>query len=314
MSPQEILKRIIQACKDEGKPRENDDSEPYGRRSMAQEILEIVTDAAAETKVLPRLTGLASLVRTRPMVITDLEATAKEVGEARIIEYAGVKLHPDGRREILQMLIHPGFEVSEEIEELTGITNADLVGAKPFAEYAVAIWEFHQGCDLMGYGGRGYDGPLLWEEFNRMGWNWEINQEEILDPLEIFHTHEPRTLTGAARFYLNEDHEGAHRAMPDVEMALKVLDAQLTRYPHLPRTMTELILETKRDRRVDMAGKIALNDEGVACFTFGDSTKDKPVLSNTSFARWMLTKKFPEQTKRVVRLLLGDGLDDNPYR
>ncbi len=314
MNRADLLQSIILACELEGKPDANGSEEKFGRRCLATEILEMVEASGKETKVLERTGGLAALVMTRPLVATDLETTAKEVGEARIIEFAGVKLHPDGRREVLEMLIHPGFEISKEIEELTGITNADLVGAKPFKDYALIIWDFLKDADFMGYGGRNYDGPVLWEEFNRIGWNWEILQEEILDPLEIFQAAEPRTLTGAARFYLDVDHEGAHRAMPDVEMALRVLDAQLTRYPSLPASVEDLILATKRDRRVDMAGKIAMNDEGVPCFTFGDSTKDKPVLSNVSFATWMLGKKFPEQTKRVVRMLLGHGIDDNPYR
>ncbi len=315
MNQSDLLQAIVLLCEAEGTLDGEGEEEKFGRRCMAKEILEVIEASRAEEKwKADKSLGLAGLVMSRPLVTTDLETTAKEVGEARIIEFAAVKIHPDGRRETLEFLIHPGFEISAEIEELTGITNADLVGALPFLDYAEAIWNFLAGADFMGYGGRNYDAPVLWEEFNRIGWNWEIRQEEILDPLEIFQEAEPRSLTGAARFYLGADHEGAHRAMPDVEMTLRVLNAQLLRYQSLPASVEELILATKRDRRVDMAGKIALNDEGVPCFTFGDSTKGKPVTSNANFANWMLGKNFPEQTKRVVRLLLGHDLSDNPYR
>jgi len=275
--------------------------------TLADEILAMIDASEEIKKPLPIASGLGSLELTRPLVVCDLEATGTEIGEARIIEFAGIKIFPDGQRESLSMLIHPGFLVSAEIEELTGISNLMLVSARPFSEHAQKIWEFLDDSYFMGYGGRNFDAPLLWEEFNRLKLNLDIRQDSILDPLEIFQAQEPRTLTGAARFYLQENHEGAHRAMPDVEMTIKVLEAQIAKYPDLPLTIYDLIQTTRRDRRVDMAGKIALNDDGVACYTFGDSTKGKPVRSNTHFAQWMLGKAFPEQTKRVIRHILNNA-------
>lgn len=265
--------------------------------------------AGAETAVLPRsqdAQGIQRILGARPVIVLDLEASAKEISEARIIEIAAVKIHPDGSRETFQTLVSPGFDISEEITELTGISNSDLETAMPFEHYAGSLLEFFSGCDLAGYNIRNYDAPLLWESFYRAGIQWTIGQREILDVMEIFFRFEPRSLDGACRFYLGRDHVGAHRAMPDVEATLAVLDAQLRKYKGLPDDTADLIQETKRDRRIDMAGSIILNDEDIPVFGFGKH-KGVACQSQRGYLRWMMGQDFSPNTKMIVDALLDTG-------
>lgn len=50
----------------------------------------------------------------------------------------------------------------------------------------------------------------------------------VLDSMHIFHTHEPRNLKAAYKFYCGKEHTGAHNALDDAKVALEVLEAQVT--------------------------------------------------------------------------------------
>ena len=84
-----------------------------------------------------------------------------------------------------------------------------------------------------------------WPEFRDCGLDLSIAERRVIDVMSIFHRKERRDLTAAVRFYLGRDHAGAHQAQSDILAALEVLDAQLERYPDLPRTVEELDVWTR---------------------------------------------------------------------
>ena len=53
------------------------------------------------------------------------------------------------------------------------------------------------GCDLCGFNVKRFDLQLLYNEFHRAGQSFALDGRAVIDPQEIFHTHEPRDL-GAA--------------------------------------------------------------------------------------------------------------------
>lgn len=310
MSHQELIDAIIERC------RTKNGCEP-------EEILALIAEAGAPTAILERQDNptlkldagpnlLVQALGGRSLVMLDLETTSAQIDHARIIEVAAIKIYPDGRREAFETLVNPGFEIDPEIEELTGITNEELSEAMDFAHYADELLAFLHGSIISGFNVRNFDAPILWEEFHRAGRRWPVAQEHILDVMEIFHKAEPRSLTGAVRFYLGKDHEGAHRAAADAEATLEVLEAMLKKYQSLPQDVPDLIAETRRDNRIDMAGKIAYNAEGVACFNFGKHGPEggktpAPCTSQRHYLRWMLDQgTFPANTLDVVRQLLGE--------
>ncbi len=123
--------------------------------------------------------------------------------------------------------------------------------------------------------------------------------------MEIFFKMEPRTLTGAAKLYAGKDHADAHRAMPDVEITIEVMDGQLAMYPDLPEEIGALIKETRRDARLDLSGNIVLID-GRACFGFGKH-KGKDCAGQRGYMKWVLDNAFPNNTKAVVEEILKNS-------
>lgn len=310
MNSNEVLQAIIFRCESE---LSGCGGTATSGGALADEILAIIDKGGTATAVLPRKgAGLARLQRSLPIVFCDLESSSAKASEASIIEIAMVKIHPDGEREVFQTLINPGFDISDEIAELTHITNDDLQVALPLEHYADAIMEFIGDGYFCGFNLRNFDASLLFEALYRIGEVWSISQDKILDVMEIFHRMEPRTLAGAVRHYLGGDHEDAHRAMPDVEATIDVLDAQLVRYQGLPEDIDTLISETKRDTRLDMAGKIIIHN-GEPCFNFGKwgpegGKEPTPCRMQRGYLKWMLEEgDFPNNTKMVVQSIYDDS-------
>lgn len=301
MNSPDLIQTIILKCETE---IANGHAHPAQAGTLADEILALIDKAGAETAVLPREfgAGFARFKFDRPIVCLDLETSSAEMDKAAIIEFAGVKIWPDGTRESLEMLVDPGFQVTPEIEELTGISNAELIRAQPFGSHALEIITFIRDCYVTGYNIRNFDAPLLSEHLASAGHAWKIKQSEILDSMEIFFKMEPRNLTGAVLKYTGRDHEGAHRAMPDVEATLGVLDGQLAIYQGLPDDIDTLIQVTKKDDRLDLSGNIILID-GKACFGFGKH-KGKPCASNLNYCKWMIDQRtFPRNTMDIIEAI-----------
>lgn len=307
MNNRDALQTILLKCEAE---IANGHQRPASAGTLADEILSIIDAAGKETVALPRTfgKGLARLERDRPLVVLDLETTSADIDQAKIIEIAAVKINVDGSREVFNTLVNPGFDISPEVAELTGIKNEDLEAALPFSHYAPALLEFLSCCDVGGFNIRNFDAPVLYEEFYALGHIWEIKQSEIIDAMEIFFKMEPRSLSGAVSFYLDGDHSGAHRALPDVEATISVLDAQLAKYQGLPDDLQALIAETKRDNRIDMAGKFIFHN-GVPCFGFGkhgpaDGKEPTPCHEQIGYIKWMLDQRFPNNTKEIAEAIL----------
>jgi DNA polymerase-3 subunit epsilon len=314
MNNNDLIQAITLRCETEiANPGKKSKAAMIASGILADEILAMIEKAGTATTILPRTLGqgLARLVRSRPLVIFDLETTSAQLDQARIIEIAAIKIHLDGSREIFHALINPGFDISAEIEELTSISNEELEVALPFAHYAPALLAFLVGCDVGGYNARNFDVPVLWDEFDREGLFWGVRQEEIVDAMEIFFKMEPRSLTGAVSHYLEADHSGAHRALPDAEATINVLDAQLAKYQDLPDDLGDLITETKRDSRIDMAGKFIIHN-GVACFGFGKHGPEvgrEPTACHTQrgYLKWMMAQQFPRHTLMIAESLYNES-------
>lgn len=172
---------------------------------------------------------------TRPVAFLDLETTGLNRSEDRIVELALLILYPDGRVVDRVRRFNPGIPIPTEASAVHGISDADVAGEEPFHRRARSLAGLLDGCDLAGFNIRGFDLHILLEEFRRAEIPFDVKDRRLIDAQLIFHRQEPRDLTAAARFYLDEDHDdGAHTARGDVRMTARVLAAQLARYPSLP--------------------------------------------------------------------------------
>ena len=231
----------------------------------------------------------------RPLVVFDIEATGLKKSYDRICSIGMVKRYTDGHELREYHLVNPGRTPSNEILQLTGLDPDALAAAPAFERLAVALHDFLSDCDLCGYNLLGFDIPMLAEEFHRCGISWPSADVRIIDAQSIFHQREPRTLSGAVRFYLDESHEGAHDAMADALATLRVFDAQVRRYG-LPTNVDHLHAYCLRGKGLADAARLTYYDEEkVLRWNFG-TYRDEPVADNLSYIDWMATRDFPGAT------------------
>jgi DNA polymerase-3 subunit epsilon len=253
------------------------------------------------------------LTLTRPLCGIDIEATGTEIAKDRIVTLSIVKLTLKGGDERRVWKFYPGFDMTDEVIAIHGITNEEAERWPVFNEhFAREIHDFIKGCDVAGFNSNNYDVPLLWEELFRVDVEWDLNGINLVDAGNIFKKKEERSLSAAVKFYTNEEHTGAHDSTDDVEATLRVLVAQVARYPDLtPMNVPELAKFSAMDDRVDLAGIIVRNKDGHAVFNT-KRNKGVRVVDDIGYAEWILRSDFSKNTKRTINRILSEHYDKPP--
>lgn len=253
---------------------------------------------------------------TKPIVFFDLETTGVNVGKDRIIQIGMIKVLPSNEELEYTQLINPGIPIPEQVQRLTGITNADVSTCPMFRDVAHEIYSFIGDSDLGGFNSNKFDIPLLVEEFLRNGFSFSLVGRNFVDVQNIFHKMEQRTLVAAYRFYCHKELKNAHSANADTKATLEVLKAQLDMYKDREYTDSEgnttkpvvndmhaLSLFSKLYNWADLVGHIYYDDNLIPCFNFGKH-KGEPVADvfkkEPSYYDWMMKSDFPLSTKDVI--------------
>jgi len=248
-----------------------------------------------------------------PLAFFDLEATGINISTDRIVEISIVKVHPNGKEEILTKRINPTIPIPKEVSLIHGIYDEDVKNEPTFKEVSKELYQFLEGADLAGFNVLKYDIPLLVEEFLRAGIDFDIEKKSLLDAQKIFHMMEKRNLAAAYQFYCGETLENAHSAEADTLATYKVFQAQIERYEG---NMAEDLQGNKlgviendvkklhallNEKMVDLAGRFIFNDDGVECFNFGKhkgKTIEQVIKEEPGYYDWMMKGDFPLDTKR----------------
>jgi DNA polymerase-3 subunit epsilon len=241
----------------------------------------------------------------RPLAFLDLESTGTSVSSDRIVEIAILRLHPDGREDVLCRRVNPGMPIPAEAKAVHGISDADVEGEPPFASYAKSLLELLSTCDFAGFAIARFDLPLLQAEFWRAGLEFVWRDRAVIDALAIFHAKEPRDLAGAVRFYCGRDLAGAHAADEDLRATVGVLRAQLERYKDLPGSLGGLneFCNPRNPNWVDADGKFAWVD-GAVTIAFGKhkgTPLQRLVAEEADYLAWVLDGDFSPEVKELVR-------------
>ncbi len=256
----------------------------------------------------------------------DTESTGLEITKDRIIQISLIRtdseLNIQDKKKLL--LSNCGVPIHPDAFKAHGISDADLVGKFTFQQYSNKIKTYLDECDYIGgYNIKGFDIPLLYEEFIRAGLIWE--PKPIIDSCVIFKRREERNLKAAYRFYTgNEFGDGlAHDAENDVLATIEVLKGQINMYDFgwIRNNETQeiekdeipieekLISESKysdEDKRLSWDGKIILNEDGKAIYNFGKyKNLNFDVRTDLGYANWILNGDFPSQTKNVLKALIS---------
>ena len=131
-----------------------------------------------------------------------------------------------------------------------------------------------------------------------------------MDVQVIFYKKEPRTLSGAYKFYCGKNLEDAHTAEADTMATLEVLEAQLDHYPDLENDVAALADFTKRQKMLDYANRIVLDEHDVPIFNFGKhkGRSVREVLEQEpSYYTWMQNGDFTQDTKNVLTKIYLEG-------
>ncbi len=254
----------------------------------------------------------------KPLVIFDLETTGLDLVKDRVIQLSYIKVYPDGREERGNELINPEKPIPPLVEQLTGISNADVSDKPTFKQLSTKLCQAFTGCDFAGFNSNHFDIPLLAEEFLRAGIDFDFSKCRLIDAQTIFHKMERRNLAAAYKFYCGhkmEDDFEAHRADQDTEATYRVLMGELDKYAPGANEDAEKVLENDMDKlaefsktndNVDFAGRIIwadINGQRTEVFNFG-KYKGRPVAdvlrSDPGYYSWILGGDFTYNTKQAL--------------
>ncbi|MGE5471379.1 MAG: exonuclease domain-containing protein [Bacteroidota bacterium] len=104
----------------------------------------------------------------RPLAFVDLETTGATAATDRITEIGIVEVDADGAVREWQQLVNPGMPISPFIEQLTGISNAMVADAPPFAAVAEETLRRLEGRLFIAHNAH-FDYGFLKAEFKRLG-------------------------------------------------------------------------------------------------------------------------------------------------
>lgn len=252
------------------------------------------------------------------VIFFDLETTGTEIAKDRIVSISAIRASfSGGSFQVLEkkkLLINPTIPIPKGASDVHHITDEMVIGSPKFAQVAKGIFTFFTSCNIVGgYNIKRFDIPLLYEEFARCGLLWNLEDLKILDCLKIFYEKEPRTLAGAAKFYLGKSLEeiessNLHDSENDNLLTIEVCEGQMFFYSF--NNLNEIVEYCdsifKKDKYVDFDGKIILNDDNIPVWNFGKYFgKNFPVKNDLGYCEWVLGSDFSTITKNVIKSIIA---------
>ena len=238
----------------------------------------------------------------RPIVFFDLETTGTNITRDRIVELSYIKVYPDGREEEKSRRLNPEMHIPEESTAIHHITDADVAGEPTFRQIASSLAQQLSNCDIAGFNSNRFDVPLLDQEFERVGIDFDISRARMIDVQTIYHKKEPRTLVAAYKYYCGKDLEAAHSALADTRATMEVLLAQLERYDDVPTEVGALAEYASANRNVDIMGRMIYDDKGREVINFGKykgRLAEDVLRSDNGYYSWIMGGDFPRNTKKA---------------
>lgn len=239
---------------------------------------------------------------TRPLVFFDLETTGTNISTDRIVEISFVKLMPDGSVIEKSRRVNPGMPIPAEATAVHHITDEDVANEPTFKQVAASLAQQLSGCDVAGFNSNRFDVPLLDQEFERAGIDFDISQARMIDVQTIYHKKEPRTLSAAYRYYCGEELEGAHGALADTKATMQVLLAQLEKYDDVPCEVKALSEYSSQNKNVDIMGRMIYDDKGREVINFGKykgKLVEEVYTTDPGYYSWIMNGDFPRNTKNA---------------
>lgn len=239
---------------------------------------------------------------TRPAVVFDLETTGTNISNDRIVEISILKVMPDGTKEIKTRRINPERLIPTEATAIHGISDEDVKDCPTFAQIARNLYQWMDGCDIIGFNSNRFDVPMLAEEFARAGIDPDFHSRHLIDVQTIYHRMEPRTLSAGYQFYCGKTLENAHSAEADTLATFEILEAQVERYKDvIGDNMKTLAEYSRHNNYVDYAGMLIYNENKQEIINFGKykgQVLSEILKRDPGYYSWVMNADFTHDTKR----------------
>jgi DNA polymerase-3 subunit epsilon len=112
--------------------------------------------------------GVSSYLFGQPLAIVDVETTGMSAAYGRIIEIGVLRIEAGHLVQEYSTLVDPQAHIPYVITQLTGITDAGVVGAPTFGAIAAEVYGLLEGCILVAHNAR-FDYGFIREELKRAG-------------------------------------------------------------------------------------------------------------------------------------------------
>ena len=154
----------------------------------------------------------------KSFVAIDLETTGLDFEKDEIIEVALVRFENGVQGESIDYLVKPtSVTLRPFIESLTGISNADLENAEPFAAVAQKIYSFIGDLPIVAHNAM-FDSKFLKQTFAKVGISFENHPVwDSLTVSRIAYQDVPNHRLDTLVQELGIERSRAHRALPDAE-------------------------------------------------------------------------------------------------
>ncbi len=174
---------------------------------------------------------------SRIYVALDLETTGLDAEKDTIIELGAVRFRDGEILEKFSQVVNPGRRVSPAIQQLTGISQADVDAAPPLAQVAAAFRRFVGDAPVVGHN-VGFD-------IGFMRTHDLYNLNPLLDTFElalIALPGLPSYKLGRIAEHLGVSLENAHRAYDDAEATMHIFEAMRQKLLAVPsRTLEQIV-------------------------------------------------------------------------
>ena len=184
----------------------------------------------------------------REVVVFDLETTGLSRTSDRIIELAAVRYHLDDdlnmhEEDTLHLFINPRKTLSEEIIELTGISNEQLVDMPTEEEVFEEIQDFFESFTVAGYNIETFDVAFMENLYGRIG--CKFRPAGCIDGIKMARDRLVKDrdvtdfkLASVAGYFGISFH--AHQAIEDARATAKVIQLLLKEYQKTEQKLPDI--------------------------------------------------------------------------
>lgn len=215
-----------------------------------------------------------------------------------------------------QRFIDPDFTRLTRTE-IHGITPEMLADAPTFRVVARSLHgSLAKHTQIVTYNGLRYDIPLLYEEFNRAGIEWDTEAHEFIDLAACWVKMEPRKLTDAVRRFAGYEHVDAHSALADARVLVDVMEGMRKSWgayrpeqadedplaidPLISASFRTVMCGGKELPLADLNGTTARDENGRLVFAT-KRNRGVAVLDDPGYAHWLLRQSFVgAHARRVI--------------